>query len=113
MMPFLKPTINSSCSCTKLFLMANSHKFQRFIDLYRTSNLVYYPLNEYYYDVASQKSFIECDNGDVLDLITKCNFTKRFNSCNIEPIDKMTDNFYFYIFDWYVLAEKSASILYI
>ena len=112
-MPFLKPTINSSCSCTKLFLMANSYRFKQFVDLYATSNIVIYYLTEYYNDVGYQKSFINCDNGDILDLISKCNFTKRLNSCNIEPIDKMTDNFYFYISDWSILVEKSASILYI
>jgi hypothetical protein len=84
-LPILTPNSKSKCSCTELFLIQNSIKYQNQIER-RISNFGLNYLNDYYDN--SNKLFPDCiNNGNTIeDLIEQCEFQKRLKLCEYEQI---------------------------
>ncbi len=95
-LPILTPNSKSKCSCTELFLIQNSIKYQNQIER-RISNFGLNYLNDYYDN--SNKLFPDCVNNDntIKDLIKQCEFRKRLKLCEYEEI-KIDENTNFLFF---------------
>jgi hypothetical protein len=89
-LPVLTPNSKSKCSCTELFLIQNSFKYQNQIER-RISNFHLNYFNDYYDN--SNKLFPDCiNNGNSIeDLIEQCEFQKRLKLCEYEQI-KIEEN---------------------
>ncbi len=106
-MPRLKPTSMSKCTCTELFLIQYSVLFGNSIDAILDKTPSSYTFHEYYVDSIYEKSFSKCKNPSIKDQIQKCNFTKMLSNCDfkLSQINLKEDQFIFYVYDWHEMSN--------
>ena len=105
-MPYLKPTYKSSCSCTELFLIQNSHKYE-FDTEYLLTN--YYNLENYYFNEIFDQRLSSCINSSIDQVLIKCNFNQKLKLCNVKSLivksQESSNQFEWYIYDWQELSK--------
>jgi hypothetical protein len=109
-LPFLKPNKLAICSCTELFLIQYSHKYN-INDLIRTDfkqndfttsyQLFQYYINDIYNDSKNHNNNIE-------QMIFECNFTNYLTNCNPAITSKTKEYSYFELYDWKELNKLTT-----
>jgi len=96
--PVLRPSSKSTCSCTELFLIQYANKYSDFIQ-----NLEkYFIVANYYmyeYRIYSEKKLHVCLNASLNDMLKKCNFKQRLAKCKIKTVEA-NQNLDIYIYDF-------------
>lgn len=111
-LPMLAPSKVSRCTCTELFLIFYSHSVSRYIEYYNDFHPGNYYNLQYYADELGAKSFSKCVNDSYSDYIKQCNFTRRKNNCDLEPIKELKREFYFYFSDLYLTSSKGYLLVF-
>lgn len=110
-LPELKPTDKSHCTCTELFLIRYSIKCRPLIEFYVDGANSNYNYVQYYYDEIYNHNISKCWNASTLTISNRCHLDKRLLKCKVESIlntRAKSEKFYFYIYDWYELANSST-----
>jgi hypothetical protein len=118
-MPLFEPNLISSCTCTHLFLVQNSHLLRN--EFSYDSNVEWTYQRPVYYAELKFNGFLkECSiDNNIEEEIKKCDFKKRLFLCNIidESLsienDNKTSRFYFAIEDWEILSNLSHYYIFI
>ena len=108
-LPILKPTFRSKCTCLELFLIQYSADYSKSIQLSLIKAVSYYSFAEFYSDVIFEKKFSKCVNSSFQKAIQDCDFAKRLNLCQIKEANKTDrkeeNDFVFYVYDWIKMGE--------
>jgi len=115
-LPHIKRSTKSSCSCTEIFLIQFSQKYANEIDYYTgiQSNLInnYYQIQYYTFDLSENSIFSICLNSSLNQVIRNCQFSNKLNLCSMirssassSTIKKNDSNSYFYMNDWQMLSK--------
>jgi hypothetical protein len=105
-LPQLRPAYKSKCTCTELYLIQFSYKYENAHNNYLKQNylLSYYYNQEYYSQEISDSTFSYCKN--IENLIKRCNFTKRLELCDISTVKSIKNlDLDWYMIDWQVLSK--------
>jgi len=116
-MPLFEPYLTSSCTCTHLFLVQNSHLLRNEF-LYGATVDWTYQRPVYYAELKFNRFLKECStDNSIEEEIKKCDFKKRLFLCDTidESIEKdnKTSRFYFAIEDWELLSNLSHYYIFI
>ncbi len=114
-LPILKPTFKSECSCTELFLIQYSFNYYISMQAYLRQVPTTYPFIEYYHETIFENKFSKCilDDNSFKVKLAKCNFKKMLNNCNSKSI-KSNDNhtkFQIYFYDWHEISTYTEYLL--
>lgn len=83
-LPHLKPISKSKCTCTELFLIQNTIKYAKEINLYANELIDDYSLlSKFYFDDIYEKNISICSESDIERLLQNCDFDRMLNNCNI------------------------------
>ena len=104
-LPILKPTFKSKCTCLELFLIQNSARYSDSIQRSILKSVSNYAFLEFYSDVIFEQNFSSCINSSFGKIIHDCNFSKRLDLCQIKEANKAVSDFVFYVYDWLELSE--------
>jgi hypothetical protein len=114
-LPHLKPTYKSSCSCTELFLIQNSYKYKYEDNEFLLTN--YYNLENYYYNEIIDQRLSICINSSIDQLLLKCNFNEKLKLCNVKSLiaaaaksEESSNQFEWYVNDWEELSKYLYNI---
>jgi hypothetical protein len=107
-LPFLKPNTILTCSCTQLFLIQYSYKYN--IDSIQTDLTTSYQLFQYYInDINNNNSKNSKCLNNIEEMIFNCNFSKYLKNCN--PITSSNKEYsYFELYDWKELNKLTSVI---
>lgn len=104
-LPQLKPTHKSKCSCTELFLIQYSIQYSESIDYSIYYLPSYYPFIEFYFDSVNERIFSKCNNKSFNFHLQQCNLIKRFSLCKINQTHLVeNDSIFIYIYDLITLG---------
>ena len=103
-LPVLKPTFKSKCTCLELFLIQYSAKSADNILKQLNRETSIYTYVQYYSDIIFEKKFSICVNSSLIEFLIDCNFYRRLKNCQIEQIDRK-DDFLFYVYDWIQIKD--------
>ncbi len=111
-LPVLKHTRKSSCSCSELYLIQYSYKYSfEMMSLINSGVISNYYQYNYYNLMMRRSSFVsKCINDSIERIIQNCNFEKKLKICKIQNSEAKI-KFYFYINDWYMLSKYSKFYL--
>ena len=98
-LPTLKPSAKSKCTCLELFLIQYAIKdpfsIRNYVNsLEKSYNYIQYYLNDIFLD-----NQLKCLNESFEKTLIKCNFEKRFTNCEIQQAKTAENDFFFYIYD--------------
>ena len=120
--PFLRPTFKSSCSCTELFLIKHSFNLESEIFFYTDQTLSdYYFLNQYYSSEINERTYSRCVNSSLKMAFFQCDFLNRLRKCKFNTtntnrdVGSRSDETVWYMADWLELSNYSeyAFLIYI
>ena len=99
-LPMLKPTFKSKCTCLELFLIQFSAKSGNNILKLLNRETSIYSFVQYYSEIIFENRFSICVNSSFNESLLQCDFYKRLEICQIKQIDRNKDDFIFYVYDW-------------
>jgi hypothetical protein len=107
-LPKLKPTRISTCTCTELFLIQYSRFYSKSINLFLSqipNQYDYFNSNTYdMYEEVFSKCLQNKEPKKFEELLENCDFGKRLRNCEIKQTNKETNSedtdFMFYMDDW-------------
>jgi hypothetical protein len=111
--PKLKPIQYSTCSCTELYLIQNSFKYNKMFDFYSHQVSTSYIMYQYYMDEIIEKTFSKCfqNEMELYNLIRICDFKQRLNKCKIKNVTRNNEaSSYFEMYDWQEVSKISSLI---
>ncbi len=110
-LPLLKPIYKSSCSCTELFLIQNSYKYEFYTEFVLTN---YYNLENYYFDEIFDQRLSSCVNSSIDQVLITCDFSKKLKLCNVKSLvvknEESSNQFEWYVNDWEELSKYLYNI---
>jgi hypothetical protein len=109
-LPQLRPSYKTKLTCTELFLVQYSIKYEYHLNQLSDLLLSSYSYSQYYIDDVIEDTFLYYKVASINELIEKCNFTKRLKLCNITTIsiiNNEVDLDHWYMIDWKVLSKYS------
>jgi len=105
-LPDLKPTEYSKCSCTELFLIQYVYEIRNTIQYVLGKFITSYYLAEYYSDRITSNRYSRCFNKTFKEAIERCNFKIKFKNCHIDQATPSNNQFYFYIYDLIYVSKS-------
>jgi len=86
-LPQLRPSYKTKLTCTELFLVQYSIKYEYHLNQNEHLFLSSYSYSQYYIDDVIENTFLYYKVASINELIEKCNFTERLKLCNITSIN--------------------------
>ena len=115
MLPVLKPTKQSKCTCTELFLIQYSILYANSIGKFILNTPSNYAYMEYYSDSIFEDEFSKCASDSFESVKSRCNFSHTMNLCQIHSDNSKeetkTTDFLFYVYDWIEISDQIHSVL--
>jgi len=115
-LPQLRPAYKTKLTCTELFLIQYSMKYEYHLNQHSDVLLSLYSYSQYYFTDIIEYSFSFYKNLTIQERILKCDFKKRLELCNLKtriPIEmnKKSSDLDWFMMDWPVLSKYSYTYL--